>query len=106
MRNLAHSLVPVLTGEDQLQLQEYTFFYEKYQPEMAAEGEKLLSDHPFWGPFMKNTPKEIREQRSKISRELQRDAVFNNNWEPYILNMIEQGIMYARMGIDFQGWYE
>jgi hypothetical protein len=37
---------------------------------------------------------------------LQKDAILNDNWEPYINNQIEQGIIYARMGLDFRSWYE
>ena len=106
MRNLAHSLVPALTPVEKEKLQAYYIFYKEVEPLIQEEGEKILATHPFWGPVLIAIPKEVRDKQNKISSELQRDAIFNNNWEPYILNLIEQGIMYAKMGLDFRGWYE
>lgn len=106
MRNLAHSLVPAITTEEAKQLKAYYPFYREVEPFIQEEAEKILSPHPFWGPVLKSIPKDVRDKQNKISSELQRDAIFNNNWEPYILNLIQQGIMYANMGLDFRGWYE
>jgi signal transduction histidine kinase len=106
MRNLAQLLVPSITTEEAEQLKAYYLFYREVEPSIHEEAEKILKTHPFWGPVLIANPRDVRDKQNKVSGELQRDAIFNNNWEPYILNLIGQGITYANMGLDFREWYE
>jgi signal transduction histidine kinase len=99
-------LIPVLTRQERDEILLYFHTMEKYQEEIADLFNKDLINHPVFGPLIKDIPKEIAEERSKFSNQLQKDALENENWEPYVNYQIEQGIMYAKMGLEFRSWYE
>lgn len=99
-------LIPVLTKQERDEMLLYFRTMEIFQKEIADTFNKELINHPVFGPMIKDIPKEIAEERSKFSMQLQKDALENDNWVPYVNYQIEQGIMYAKMGIEFRNWYE
>lgn len=99
-------LIPVLSQQEKDEILSYFHTMEKYQKEISDMANKDLINHPVFGPLIKDIPKEIAEERSKFSNQLQKDALENDNWVPYVNYQIEQGIMYAKMGLEFRNWYE
>ena len=58
-----------------------------------------LKNHPVFGKLIRDIPKEVSEASNKVSSALQKNAIVNDNPQPYIEYQIEQGITYAKMGL-------
>lgn len=99
-------LIPVITTQAQQEMIAYQIVSEKYSKEISEIAMEDLKVHPIFGRLISDIPKEILEARSQLSAQLQKDAILNNNWLPYIQYQIEQGIGYAKMGFDFKSWFE
>ena len=99
-------LIPILTKQEKQEIVTYYTVYEKYADEFSKKATEDLKDHPVFGKLIRDIPKDVSEANDKLSRELQKDAIINNNWQPYIEYQMEQGRAYAKMGLDFKSWYE
>ena len=104
--NNLENLIPVLSTKEKQEIIAYYTVYEKYAEEFSKKATEDLKDHPVFGKLIRDIPKEVAAANDKLSRELQKDAIINDNWQPYIEYQIEQGIAYAKMGLDFKSWYE
>jgi len=105
-RETLKNLIPTLSEKEKQEIHAYYVVYEKYSEEFSAKATEDLKDHPVFGKLIRDIPKEVSEANNKVSSELQKDAIINNNWQPYIDYQIAQGITYAKMGLDFRSWYE
>ena len=105
-KNAMIQLIPVLSETERQEMLDYFIVYEKYAKELSEMAIEDLKNHPVFGKLIRDTPKEISDENSKISAALQKDAIINDNWTPYIDYQIKQGIVYAKMGLDFKSWYE
>ena len=99
-------LIPALSIKEKQDILGYFAVYDKYADAFSEKATEDLKDHPVFGKLIREIPKEISDARNKLSKDLQKDAIINNNWFPYIEYQIEQGITYAKMGLDFKSWYE
>lgn len=99
-------LIPEFSETSKNEVLLYFSVYEKYADEISRRASEDLSDHPVFGPIIAQIPPEQAQSRNKLSQELQRDAIKNNNWLPLIRYQLEQGIAYAKMGLDFKSWFE
>ena len=105
-KNEIARLVPVLSEQEKREILAYYTVYEKYADEFTKEATEELRDHPVFGRLIRDIPEEVSAENNRVSRQLQKDAIVNNNWQPYVEYQVAQGITYARMGLDFKSWYE
>lgn len=108
-KDIDHSiekLIPVLSKKEKSEMISYFLVSLKYKNELTEEAMAELKVHPVFGKLIESIPKEIAEANRKRSEELQKDAIMNDNWEPYVQYQMEQGVIYAKMGLDFKSWYE
>jgi signal transduction histidine kinase len=99
-------LLPSLTEEEKMNMRIYTDFYEQYRDEISDWAEEELRTHPGWGNIINSMTDEERLEQRKISVYNQHEAVFNDNWEPLLTQLIFFGVFYARIGLSFQSWFE
>lgn len=99
-------LIPVLSETEKQEMRTYYLASLKYEEEISELAMAELKVHPVFGKLIESIPKEIQEQNRIISRELQRGAICDDDWQPYLHYNMEQGIVYAKMGLDFRSWYE
>src|SRR5680860_47387 len=85
------NLIPVLSKKEKQEMVSYYTVYEKYADEFSKKATEDLKDHPVFGKLIRDIPKEVAAANDKLSRELQNDAIMNDNWQPYIEYQIEQG---------------
>ncbi len=104
--DLIPSLIPHPKKEDRDNMVLYYTYYEKYKDRLQKELVDELALHPFWSQIMKTISPEQQEERNKLSQELQKKAIYQNDWEPYVTDLVHQGIMYATMGVSFGLWFE
>ncbi|MCE3297135.1 MAG: sensor signal transduction histidine kinase [Crocinitomicaceae bacterium] len=98
--------VPVLTEAQKRSIIDYYELNKRYVKEYQEEALLEFRDHPVWGPIIGQMSPEMMEAQSKYSEVLQEAAIYHNSWEPYLKNMAEQGIVYAKMGVNFKDWLE
>ncbi|MGE5186615.1 MAG: STAS domain-containing protein [Acidobacteriota bacterium] len=95
-----------LTGADKEALLAYWRFYEPIAAQISSELRESLRELPEWSALMRAmTPAQIADNDRK-SLALQRQAIVDNNWAPYLQELSTQGAQYARMGISFLAWYD
>lgn len=95
-----------LTADDKLAMADYWRFYEPIHLEVSSELRQSLAGLPEWAPILAaQKPAEIAEQ-DRRSLELQRAALIDGNWAPYLQDLHTQGATYARMGVTFIAWYD
>jgi anti-anti-sigma regulatory factor len=95
-----------LTAEDKAALAEYWRFFEPQTQEINKELRESLDALPEWKAILRAIPPDQAEQRDRRSLELQRGALIDGNWAPYLEDLREQGIAYAKMGVSFVAWYD
>lgn len=106
MENLIKKLEPDFTKPDIEGLKLYYELSIKYEDHINEKFVSEMSDHPIFGPLLKLQTEEERKAQNKISQQLLYNAIYNNEWHPYLRHLIMQGITYANMGMDFSAWYE
>lgn len=103
---LIDHLLSTLSDNDIQNLKAYHLYYLEIQEELNVWLRIKLDHHPVFGEIIRSQPDDYIDKQSQISTQLQYDAIFNNNWEPYIVHQVKQGINYARMGIEFYMWHD
>lgn len=97
---------PLLTPEEQKGLQDYWGVYEAHRSEIRAELIKRAQERPEFGAILQSeVPAQTAEQQSQ-SIEIQRRAIQDGAWEPYLNSLQAQGSQYAQAGLSFHAWFE
>jgi rsbT co-antagonist protein RsbR len=95
-----------LTEDDKRAVRAYWEFFEPIATQINNELRESLLQLPEWAPILRAIPPEQQEQQSVESRAKQRIAAIDGNWAPYLEDLRQQGLNYARMGISFVAWYD
>ncbi|HYG37308.1 MAG TPA: ATP-binding protein [Cytophagales bacterium] len=103
---LENHLVSSLSEDELDTMRMYFSFYEKRENDINEWMERDLKDHPVFGLLLRNMPKNSLEKIRRTAIELQYNAIFNNDWQPYIESQVNLGKNYARQGVEFYMWYE
>ncbi len=101
---LIKGLRPIFSPEDILALEVYDDFMDEHHQAIALKLRRALVDHPVLGPIMGSMSSEQMEQQDKESRMLQKKAIREQAWDSYTAQLLDQGIAYARMGLQFSDW--
>ncbi|MGZ3862213.1 MAG: sensor histidine kinase [Bacteroidia bacterium] len=99
-------LRPVFSEKEKNDIKLYYAFSKEYEKIFEEQATKDFENHPILGSIIRSIPKEVQEANNKESDRLLREAIFDDKWEPYIKNLMMQGVQYANMGLDFKTWYE
>ena len=97
--------VPDLTTDEKKGLQAYWKVYEAHRQELNAQLLQMASGHKEFKFILQNTPTPSTEQENQ-SIEIQRRAIFDDEWVPYLKSMQLQGMHYAQTGLSFHAWFE
>lgn len=76
--------IPTLTTDEKARLQDYWSIYEAHREEITAQLMEMASQHPEFKYIMQNAGSQPSAEQQDRSRELQRNAIFHNDWEPYL----------------------
>lgn len=98
--------IPNLTPDEKAGLQDYWRIYEAHREEITAQLMEMASQHPEFKYIMQNAASQPSAEQQAKSRELQHNAIFHNDWEPYLENLQFQGMGYAKTGLSFHAWFE
>lgn len=95
-----------LTLAEERDIREYWAVYTGIFEPMNQRLTEMLWDHPVWGSIFKSMSAEQLAAQNARSLELQRAAIVERAWRPYVDEMQSQGVVYAKMGISFIDWFE
>jgi PAS domain S-box-containing protein len=97
--------IPELTPDQKQGLQDYWNVFEAHREEIAARLLEMMSQHTEFQPILQSAPQPSAEQQAR-NLEIQRNAVLHGDWEPYLTNLRQQGMMYAQGKLSFRAWFE
>jgi PAS domain S-box-containing protein len=97
---------PILSLEEQKGLQDYWDVYEAHRSEVRAALLAQIAQHPEFKIILQVEGTQHGEAQSLRTRELQRRAVYEGDWDPYLSSLDELGRQYARAGMGFSAWFQ
>jgi PAS domain S-box-containing protein len=103
--NLTSTSPRALSPDEQRGLVDYWKVYETHQAEVRLGLVKRMEQHPEFHAILQEAGQLSEEQQAR-SLELQRRAVYNGDWAPYLDSLKAQGRHYAQAGLSFHAWFE
>lgn len=104
--NVLDNILLSLDDEERGNMKAFHLFFQAVEIEFNESLEKKLQNHPVFGDSLVEMTQTLQEKQSKNGLKLQYEAIFNDNWEPYVIEQTLHGVMFARMGVDFFVWYD
>jgi PAS domain S-box-containing protein len=98
--------IPNFTPEEKKGLQDYWNLYEKHREEINAQLVEMTAHHPEFKFILQNAATQPTPEEQSRNREIQKNAIFQDEWEPYLKNLQRQGMGYAQAGLSFHAWFE
>jgi rsbT co-antagonist protein RsbR len=95
-----------LTAEDKVAIKAYWEFFEPRMKEINDQLRESLMDLPEWAPIIAAIPQAQLDKQNEEGRERQRLAAVEGQWTPYLDDLRQQGMNYAKMGVSFVAWYD
>ncbi|HEX9386519.1 MAG TPA: hypothetical protein VF918_09385, partial [Anaerolineales bacterium] len=86
---------PHFTREEKQGLRDYWNLYEKYREEINVQLIEMATQHPEFRFILQNTAAQPTPEEQARNREIQKNAIFQDEWEPYLKNLQRQGMVYA-----------
>lgn len=97
---------PQLSAEEQRGLQDYWNVYEAHRADVDAELIRFAAQIPEFKRIIDNSSLQESAEQQQANREIQRHAIYEGEWGPYLENLWKQGSQYAEAGIEFRKWFE
>ena len=97
---------PRFTPEEKQGLRDYWNLYERHRDEIDAKLVDMATHHPEFQFILQNSATRPTPEEQARNREIQRNAVLEDDWEPYLSNLQRQGMVYAQAGLSFHAWFE
>ncbi len=104
--SLPKVVIPQLDPEEKQGLQDYWKVYEAHRDEVTAQIAEMALKHPEFKFILQNPSAQPTEEQRARNLEIQRNAILHQDWEPYLTNLQQQGMNYARGGLSFHAWFE
>jgi len=98
--------IPNLTLDEKEGLQDYWNLYEEHRDQITAQILQMASQHPEFKFSLQNPSARPTPEEQARNQEIQRNAIFHDDWEPYLKNLQRQGMQYAQAGLSFPAWFE
>ncbi|WP_421897101.1 sensor histidine kinase [Marinoscillum sp.] len=101
---LIKGLRPKFDSEDVLALEAYDDFMDEHHHDIAEKLRMILAKHPVLGAILNSMTTEQLDQQDEESRILQKKAIREQAWDSYAAQLLDQGVAYAQMGLQFSDW--
>src|SRR6266498_1228493 len=98
--------IPDLTPKEKQGLQDYWSVYEIHREEINAQLAEMAIHHPEFKIILQDTAAQLTAEEQVRNREIQKNAIYQDDWEPYLKNLQRQGMGYAQAGLSFHAWFE
>jgi PAS domain S-box-containing protein len=98
--------IPQLSPEERHGLQDFWRVYETHRDEITTQLLAMASQHPEFKSIIPQAISPAMQEEQSRNQTVQRNAVLHGDWEPYLKNLQQQGMNYARGGLSFHAWFE
>lgn len=98
--------LPQLSDEEQKGLHDYWDVYEAHRADVDAELIRIAAQIPEFKLIVENSSLQQSPEQQQANQHIQRRAVYEGEWDPYLENLWKQGRVYAQVGIQFHNWFE
>jgi two-component system cell cycle sensor histidine kinase/response regulator CckA len=95
-----------LSAYDKEAIRAYWTFYEPHRESIVLELRNAAATRPEWLPIFEEMmfgPYSVKEQET---RGIERGAIFDGRWDPYLSALRRQGARYAHAGIRYSAWID
>jgi PAS domain S-box-containing protein len=104
--SLPKVMIPQLDPEEKQGLQDYWAVYEAHREAVTVKIAEMALKHPEFKSILQNPSALPTEEQRARNFEIQQNAILHQDWEPYLTNLQQQGMNYARGGLSFRAWFE
>lgn len=98
--------VPSLKPDEVAAMKEFWQAYDANRVEVTARVREAAAAIAEFAPILATMPPEKQEEDDRRARELQKRALLDGDWEPYLLDLKTQGSHYAQLGVSFGSWFK
>jgi two-component system cell cycle sensor histidine kinase/response regulator CckA len=95
-----------LSSDDTIALRAYWDFFAPRSERVWAAMRRHLETVPEWQPFTSVRTDAEANAANVRNEELQKRAILEGDWEPYLDELEAHGQAYAHMGLSHAGWYD
>lgn len=96
---------PVASGEEALRsFRALHAVLERVRPELDAAVEAAAREIPVFATLLESMDPAAREAQAEVSRELERAALLDDEWEAQDAYQRQLGTAYAHLGVAFEDW--
>src|SRR5215212_6615714 len=82
---------PKLTPEESKGLQDYWTVLEAHREELRTQLMQMVANSPEFSSILQNSALQQTPEQQQANIERQHRAIFQNEWEPYLDNLRQQG---------------
>jgi len=98
--------LPTLAPDEIKGLQDYWRIYEVHRQEITGKLVQMAGEHQEFKFILQNTPPKPVTGDEDPGIQLQRKAIFDGDWGPYLDSLQALGRQYAQAGLSFHAWFE
>jgi two-component system cell cycle sensor histidine kinase/response regulator CckA len=95
-----------LDSDDHAALQEYWRFYEPHSASISRDVRRIAAALPEWKAILTSQSSEQLLEEDQRTLGLQRDAIVEDRWEPYLESLRATGTRYAEAGVSYSAWFD
>jgi rsbT co-antagonist protein RsbR len=96
---------PQFSSEEQAEFREYWEFYSSIRPALATRAREEMKQSPELAALLASIPPEQMAKQEAQNLELQRAALLDGKWGPWLAHQQVQGATYAKAGLSFGAWF-
>lgn len=78
---------------------------ERVRPELDAAVEAIAVEMPVFATLMASMDPAVRAAQQAHSRAVERSAMLDGDWAPYVATLRQYGATYAQLGVTFEDWH-
>jgi two-component system cell cycle sensor histidine kinase/response regulator CckA len=105
-REPANTRARGLTADDRIALRAYWEFFAPRSLQVWTAMRRHIETVPEWQPFTSTRTEAEIQATNQQNEALQKAAVVDGDWGPYLDDLAGHGRAYARMGLSHAGWYD
>ncbi|MEQ9229445.1 MAG: PAS domain S-box protein [Cyclobacteriaceae bacterium] len=90
--------------EELRQLRQYACCHDELHEKINKKLRQRLRNHPVLGDIIVNQSAQEQAAQQAESQRFQYEAIFQGKWDAYAAHLGNQGVMYAKLNLEFEDW--
>ncbi len=94
----------VMTSDEQAAMKAFWHYHDRHRAAITEQLRRVAETIPDFVALLRSIPADKLAEQEKRGAELQRRALVEGDWGPYLTDLREQAAGYARAGVRFSAW--